>query len=126
MPEVCLGSPLGVSPLGVPVQEELELAALQRIHGALMEGAAARSVELSDEEKPLVKHLCLLTAKPLIYAANVAEEDLADPSGNTHVAAVRQVAQAQGAEVVVVSAQVRPPIMPCPPRENSIIESAMP
>jgi len=53
-----------------------------------------------------VKHLCLLTAKPLIYAANVAEDDLADPTGNGHVAAVRQVAQAQGAEVVVVSAQV--------------------
>ncbi|GJP65797.1 hypothetical protein CLOP_g22654, partial [Closterium sp. NIES-67] len=87
-------------------REEAEAAALARISEALLAGRAARSVELSEEEAPLVAQLCLLTAKPIIYAANVAETDLADPSSNPHVSAVRQLASSEGAECVVVSAQV--------------------
>ncbi|CAI5526256.1 unnamed protein product, partial [Closterium sp. Naga37s-1] len=87
-------------------REEAEAAALERIREALLAGGAARSVELSEEEAPLVAQLCLLTAKPIIYAANVAETDLADPSSNPHVTAVRQLASSEGAECVVVSAQV--------------------
>lgn len=55
-----------------------------------------------------VKGLCLLTSKPMIYAANVAEDDLADGGeNNPHVAALRQKAMEEGSEVVIVSAQVR-------------------
>lgn len=54
---------------------------------------------------PPVKGLCLLTAKPLIYAANVAEDDLANPSANKHVAALQQKAAEEGGDVVVMSAQ---------------------
>ncbi|CAI5955281.1 unnamed protein product [Closterium sp. NIES-64] len=71
-----------------PPQEEAEAGALERIREAVLAGGAARSVELSEEEAPLVAQLCLLTAKPIIYAANVAETDLADPSSNPHVTAV--------------------------------------
>ncbi|CAI5458994.1 unnamed protein product [Closterium sp. Yama58-4] len=92
-------------PNSIP-QEEAEAGALERIREALLGGGAARSVELSEEEAPLVAQLCLLTAKPIIYAANVAETDLADPSSNPHVAAVRHLAATEGAECVVVSAQV--------------------
>ena len=87
-------------------QEETEAAALQRISDALLAGKPARSVPLTADEAPLVAQLCLLTAKPLVYAANVAEDDLADPSANPHVTAVRELAERENAEIVVVSAQV--------------------
>jgi GTP-binding protein YchF len=91
----------------VAALEEVEAAALRRIAAALDGGAAARSVELSEEERAVVTPLYLLTAKPIIYAANVAEGDLADAgAANTHVAALRKAAAAEGASVVVVSAQV--------------------
>lgn len=66
-------------------------------------GAPARSF---DQELPatVARELSLLTAKPVLYAANVAEDDL--PDGNEHVDVVRDIAAREGAEVVVISAQV--------------------
>ncbi|CAM6117434.1 unnamed protein product [Calypogeia fissa] len=90
----------------VKALEELEVGALERIHEALLSGSPARSVPLADDERPLVEQLSLLTMKPVIYAANVAEGDLADPSSNPHVTTVKEVASGLNAEVVVVSAQV--------------------
>lgn len=63
-------------------------------------------VPLNEEETKAVQQLCLLTMKPVIFAANVAEAELADASGNPHVAKVKECAAALNAEVVVVSAQV--------------------
>jgi ribosome-binding ATPase YchF (GTP1/OBG family) len=57
---------------------QIEAAALTKILAALDEGKPARSVDLSDEELEMVTPLYLLTMKPMIYAANVAEGDLAD------------------------------------------------
>ena len=98
--------PHGLSSPSPFFQEEAEAAALQRITDALLAGKPARSVPLTADEAPLVAQLCLLTAKPLVYAANVAEDDLADPSANPHVTAVRELAERENAEIVVVSAQV--------------------
>ena len=71
----------------------------------LEEGKPARLAPLNDDEWALVKDLYLLTAKPTIYAANVNEDDLADKGGsNPHVAVVREHAQEEGAEVIVVGA----------------------
>jgi ribosome-binding ATPase YchF (GTP1/OBG family) len=53
-----------------------------------------------------LKETPLLTAKPVIYVANVAEEDLPEGEGNPHVRAVREKAEREGAEVVVVSARL--------------------
>jgi ribosome-binding ATPase YchF (GTP1/OBG family) len=63
-------------------------------------------VPLNEEESKAVQQLCLLTMKPVIFAANVAEAELADASGNPHVDKVKKCAAALNAEVVVVSAQV--------------------
>eukprot|EP00897_Mesotaenium_endlicherianum_P007464 jgi/Mesen1/6746/ME000344S06029 len=86
-------------------KEEVEKVALQRVNEALLAGEAARTVPLNEEEAPLVKQLCLLTMKPVVYAANVAEGDLADWSGNAHVKAVQEHAATVNAECVIVSAQ---------------------
>lgn len=61
-----------------PHHTQIEAAALQRVLDALEANIPARRVPLNDEELELVKGLCLLTMKPMIYAANVEEGDLAD------------------------------------------------
>jgi len=83
---------------------QAELALLEKLLAVLNEGKSARLVELTDEEEALVKPLGLLTRKPVIYAANVSEDDLA--TGNEWVEQVRAIAAAENAQVVVVSAQV--------------------
>eukprot|EP01025_Chloroclados_australasicus_P001357 TRINITY_DN10367_c0_g4_i1.p1 TRINITY_DN10367_c0_g4~~TRINITY_DN10367_c0_g4_i1.p1 ORF type:complete len:437 (-),score=54.53 TRINITY_DN10367_c0_g4_i1:234-1463(-) len=86
---------------------ELEKGALDRINAALENNQPARSVELSDEEKETIKALNLLTIKPMTYAANVTEDDLADQgASNQYVQKLREVAQSQGCEVSIISAQV--------------------
>ena len=85
-------------------EAQVEDSALERIAAVLDGGGAARSVAISDEEAALIKPLGLLTAKPIIYAANVSEDDLAE--GNSYAAAVVELAAKEGAETVRVSAQV--------------------
>jgi GTP-binding protein YchF len=66
----------------------------------------ARSVELSEEQLKYVKQLHLLTFKPILYVANVSEEEVADPSDNEYVGQVREFAAAENAEVIVVCAKI--------------------
>lgn len=86
---------------------QLEKPVLARIAEALDQGRAARGVPLSDEERLAVRGLQLLTMKPLIYAINVAEADLANQgTDNPHVAAIAAQAQKDSCDTVLVSAQV--------------------
>jgi GTP-binding protein YchF len=85
-------------------EAQAELVVLEKLNAALNQGKAALEVSLTEEEAELIQSLGLLTRKPIIYAANVSEEDLA--TGNEWVEQVRQLAATQGAKVVVVSAQV--------------------
>lgn len=71
-----------------------------------MDGKPARSVSLTESEEEAVKHLCLLTMKPVIYVANVAESDLAEPGNNPHVKEVMNLASELQSRVVTISAQV--------------------
>ena len=85
-------------------EAQVEDVALERIQAVLEGGGAARSVELTSEEDALLKPLGLLTAKPIIYATNVSEEELAD--GNAYCTEVLKLAEKEGAETVRISAQV--------------------
>jgi len=76
---------------------------LQKLAAALNEGKSARSVELDEEEKALVRDLFLLTLKPLMYIANVREDGF---ENNPHLDAVRERAATEGAEVVPVCAAI--------------------
>ena len=83
-----------------------DLEILKRINDVLADGKVARSMTgLTEEEDRFVKSLDLLTYKPVIYAANVSEEDAAS-ADNEYVKAVREYAAAEGSEVVVISAKV--------------------
>lgn len=85
-----------------------EEALLVRVKEHLESGRMAKSMDLEDEdEQELMRSYNLLTYKPVIYAANVAEEDLADDgSSNAHVTAVRQFAAGEDSEVFVICAQI--------------------
>jgi ribosome-binding ATPase len=84
-----------------------ELALLERLFAALAEGNAARTVETTPEERRLMRSFNLLTDKPVLYLANVAEDDL--PEGdNEHVRALRTAVEASGeqAEIIPVSSKI--------------------
>ena len=85
-------------------EAQVEDEALARIQEVLEAGGAARSIELSEEEALMIKPLGLLTAKPIIYATNVSEDDLA--AGNAYCHEVVALAETEGAETVRISAQV--------------------
>jgi len=94
-----------------------EDAALARLQAELEQGGAARRVSLSEEEQDLVRNLGLLTAKPIIYATNVSEDDLA--GGNVWVSAVEMLAAREGAEAVRISAQVEAELVDLAAEERS-------
>ncbi|XP_035550176.1 ribosome-binding ATPase YchF isoform X1 [Juglans regia] len=100
------------------LKEEAEKSALEKIQQALLDGKPARSVTLTEFEKDSVKQLCLLTMKPVIYVANVAETDLAKPENNTHVTEVKNLASELNSGLVTISAQVESELteLPCEER----------
>jgi GTP-binding protein YchF len=98
-------------------EAQLEDGALERIQAVLEQGGAARSVQLSAEEALLVKPLGLLTTKPIIYATNVSEDDLA--SGNAYTEEVQALAAKEGAETVRISAQVEAELIELPEEERA-------
>lgn len=85
-----------------------ELDLLERIKAHLESGKMAKSMEVDDEDEiELFKSYNLLTYKPVIYAANVAEDELADDgAGNAGVAKVREFAAGEDSEVFVICAQI--------------------
>ena len=84
--------------------DPVEKSALEKLTSVLYNDEPARNAVLTDEEELAIKSLGLLTRKKMIYAANVADEDLA--TGNEMVDKLREVADREGAKLVVVSAQV--------------------
>ncbi|MEG4071081.1 redox-regulated ATPase YchF [Microcoleus sp. Pol14C2] len=85
-------------------EAQAEVDVLEKLVAVLNAGKPARQYNFTDEEVELVKGLELLTNKPIIYAANVSDDDLA--TGNNYVEQVREVAAKENAKVVIVSAQV--------------------
>ena len=98
-------------------EAQVELDVLEKIQPVLDEGKAARTVGLDDDEALIIKPLGLLTRKPVIYAANVSEDDLAE--GNAWVKEVRTHAEAENAQVVIVSAQVEAELLEIPAEERA-------
>ena len=85
------------------LQKELDI--LNKVNDFLGEGKSARAMELTDEEAEFVKSLDLLSYKPVIYVANVSEED-AVAEDNEYIAQVRKIADEEGSDVVVVCAGI--------------------
>ncbi len=85
------------------LQKEIDL--LKKVADFISEGTSARAMDLDEDEAAFVKSLDLLSYKPVIYAANVSEEE-ASGEENEYVKAVREYAEAEGSGVVVICAKV--------------------
>lgn len=98
-------------------QAEVELA--QRLLAHLEAGKPARTCPVTAEEKEMLDSWFLLTDKPVIYAANIAEDDLGKPHSELPmVMAVEAVAKAEGAEVFTISARIEEEIGTMEPAEK--------
>ena len=82
-----------------------ELALFERIYQCLSEEKPARSLEFDEEEAQITKDLQLITLKPVLFCANIAEDDIKNPN-IPYVNVVREIASKTGAGVVVISAKI--------------------
>ena len=83
-----------------------DVALLERLKEVFNQGKGARSLTYTDEERDILKGFSLLTLKPVLYVANVSENGLATAADNPYVQQVMAIAAEEGAEVVVVCAQI--------------------
>lgn len=84
---------------------QMEATVLNRIRETLEQAQPARRVEITEEEAALIRDLNLMTLKPVLFVANVSEEEIANHEGNKYVQQVKEYAAQEGAEVVAVSAK---------------------
>lgn len=97
-----------------------ELAVLEQLKTGLEEEKPARALDFSEEQWKVVKGLHLLTIKPTLYVANVSEEEVADPDANVHVQKVRDFAEKEEAEVIVICAKIEEEISELDPEEKEM------
>lgn len=101
-------------------QAAAETALAEKIYAHLESGKPARTCDTTDEEKALLDSWFLLTTKPVIYAANIAESDLGTPVEELDsVKAVQAIADAEHAETLVISAAIEEEIAQMDPEEKA-------
>ncbi len=83
-----------------------EFAVLEKIKPVLEEGKSARTIEFNEEEAKIVKSLFLLTIKPVLYVANVSEDEIGDAEENEYVKQVREFAATENSGVNVICARI--------------------
>ncbi len=105
---------------------QTELDFFLRVRQALEEGRSARSVECSEEEKELLSTVSLLTNKPIIFAANMSEEDFqGGVESNSYFQTVKEFAQSEHAAVMPICAQIEADISGMEPEEKELFLSDM-
>ena len=97
-----------------------EYDVLKKVLACLENGEPARKAGLTKDELPQVHDLNLLTLKPILYIANVGEDEASDPDSNPHVQALRAFAEKEGSEVVAVSAKIEAEIAELPDDEAQV------
>ena len=84
-----------------------QLEFYERLHDVLESGKCARTMEMTDDEREMLTDVSLLTLKPVIYAANVAEDDYSKPDGeNEFINKIREFAATENSGVMVISARI--------------------
>ncbi len=85
---------------------QIEIDLLERIIKTLEEGKSARTLEFNEEEQILVKDMFLLTTKPILYIANVSEEQLENAENDANVKQVKEYAASENAEVIPLCVKI--------------------
>ncbi len=100
------------------------LALYEKLLAALNEGKTARSLDFTDDERALADELNLLTLKPILYVANVSEDEAAGVSDDNEMyRALKEAADAEGAEVIPVCAGIEAEIAELEPEEKAMFLS---
>ncbi|GAK47622.1 GTPase [Secundilactobacillus oryzae JCM 18671] len=86
-------------------EAKAELAVLEKIKPVLEAGGSVRTIEFNEDEQKIVKGLFLLTSKPILYVANIAEDDMADPESSKYFDVIESYAKKEGAEAIAVAAE---------------------
>ena len=97
---------------------QTEIDVLEKLKAGLEEGLTARAVELTDDEKEEIKGIELLTIKPVIYAANLSEDEVANGNENEYVKMLQEMAKVENSLVIPVSAQIESEISELPEDEK--------
>lgn len=106
---------------GANKEAATEYAVLERLDNFLSEEKPARLFGCSDEEKPIIDNLFLLTNKPVIYAANISEFDMGtDEDKIDYVCRVKQFAKDEGSEVLVICAKTEEELSQMPPQDSAM------
>jgi len=109
---------IGKESRGGNKEAQAQEAVLNKLQPHLDAGKPAITLELSDDERTLVKHFFLLTIKPTIFAANVKEDDLADADSNPYVQQVKEYAATHMAcGTAVISAQIEADLVDLSPED---------
>ena len=96
----------------------IEIELIERALKVLEEGKSIRTLDLTEDENNIMKSLNLLSSKPIIYVANVSEDDVVDEDSNLYVQKVKEFAATEDAEVIVVSAEIEEEISQLAPEER--------
>lgn len=96
----------------------------ERLRAHLEAGKPARTFAMSEEEREIVAGWFLLTDKPVIYAANIADSEIGQEE-SAHVKAVREIAQAEGSQVFTISAKIEEEIAQMEPEEKDAFLSEL-
>ncbi len=102
----------------------LAVEMMNRIKQTLEVGGQARTLPFNEEEKKLLKNFSLLTSKPVIYVANIGEEDI-EKEDNKYVESVREIAQKEGAKVVVLCAKIEEEIVGLEKEERALFKEEL-
>ena len=97
-----------------------EAETAQKVYAHLEAGKPARTCEMSEDERALVDQWFLLTQKPVIYAANIAEDAVAEADDLDMVKRVREIAAAEGSECITISAAIEEEIASMEPEEREM------
>ena len=83
-----------------------EYSSLQKFQKALLAGTPVRLLDLTDSDREVLKNYALLTAKPVIYAANMSEDEVSDPDQSPYYTAVKEFAAKENSECIAISARM--------------------
>ncbi len=104
-------------------QEELDL--LNKIKATLEQGKSARTIEFTDDEKELLKDTYLLTTKPILYIANVSEEQLTDAYNDEKVKKVAEYAKSENSKVIPLCVKIEEELSGLEPEDKKEMLEAL-
>ncbi len=94
------------------------LQVMEKIIHTLKEGKCGRQASLNEEEKKIAKRFHLITTKPVLYCANISEKDIPNKDSNVYIKQIREFAETEGSQVVVLCGKIEEEISGLSPEEQ--------